>query len=159
MAKDILQEHVLEIEGEEVKPYIVGDSPYLLQTQNQTPFIAKRIGSQDQNAYDKCLCRGRVKIENIFGILKNRWIILKNLNVDVKHAGLVITTCCVLHNFCHMNHDIHRIGPIGMQDSHPNLNVNKGFPTTITFEQALSQKRQRIRNSLFKYWQENERNQ
>ena len=79
--------------------------------------------------------------------------------MDVKHAGLVITSCCVLHNFCGMNHDIRCIGPIGMQDPYPNLNVNIGFPTTITSEQALSRKKQRIRNSLFKYWQENERNQ
>ena len=99
-----------------------------------------------------------MKIENSFGILKNGWTILKNLNVDVKYAGLVITACCVLHNFCCMNH-IRCIGSIGMQDPHPNLNVNRGFPTTITSEWALSQKGQRIRNSLFKYWQENERNQ
>ena len=93
-----------------MKPYIVGDSVYTLQTQIQKP--AKGIGSHDQNAYDKCLHRGCVKIENSFGILKNRWTILKNLNVDVKHAGLVITACCVLHNFCHMNHDICCIGPM-----------------------------------------------
>ena len=79
--------------------------------------------------------------------------------MDVKHAGLVITACCVLHNFCRTNHEICRIGPIGMQDPHSNLNVNRGFPTTITSEQALSQKGQRIRNSFLKYWQENERKQ
>ena len=79
--------------------------------------------------------------------------------MDVKHAGLVVTACCVLHNFCRMNHDICRIGPIGMQDLHPNLNVNRGFPTIITSKRALSRKGQRIRNILFKYWQENERNQ
>ena len=122
VAKEILQEHVLEIEGEEVKPYIVGDLAYPLQTQIQKPFTTKGIGSHNQNAYDKCLRRGCVKIENSFGILKNRWTILKNLNMDVKHTGLVITACCILHNFCHMNHDICRIGPLGMQDPHPNLN-------------------------------------
>ena len=68
MAKEILQEHVLEIESEEVKPYIVGDSAYPLQTQIQKPFIARGIGSHDHNAYDKCLHRRRVKIENSFGI-------------------------------------------------------------------------------------------
>ena len=78
-----------------------------------------------------------MEIENSFGILKNKWTILKNLNVDVKHASLVITACCVLHNLCCMNHDISRIGPIGMQDPHPNLNANRGFPTTITFEQGI----------------------
>ena len=58
-----------------------------------------------------------------------------------------------------MNHDIHSIGPVGMQDPYPNLNVNRGFPTTITSKWALSREGQRIRNSLLKYWQENERNQ
>jgi hypothetical protein len=134
-----------------VKPYIVGDSAYPLHTQIQKPFIAKRTGSDDQNAYDKCLRGGRVKIENTFGILKNSWRILKNLNVDVKHAALVITACCVLHNFCRMNHDIRHSGVGGMQDPHPNLNVNRGVPTRITSERALSQKGQKIRNNLFKY--------
>ena len=46
-----------------------------------------------------------------------------------------------------------------MQDLHPNLIVNRGIFTRITFEWPLSQKGQRIRNSLFKYWQENEKNQ
>ena len=44
-----------------------------------------------------------VKIENTVRILKNRWRILKNLNVDVKYAATVITACCVLHNFCRYN--------------------------------------------------------
>ena len=78
--------------------------------------------------------------------------------MDVKHACLVIIACCVLCNFRCMNHDIRCIGPIGMQDPYPNLNVNRGFPTTITSKQALSQEGQRIRIILFKYWQENEKN-
>ena len=31
-----------------------------------------------------------MKIENNFGVIKNRWIILKNLNVDVKHVAFII---------------------------------------------------------------------
>jgi hypothetical protein len=50
-----------------------------------------------------------------------------------------------------MNHDICRSGVGGMQDPHPNLNVNRGVPTRITSERALSQKGQKIRNNLFKY--------
>ena len=57
---------------------------------------------------------------------------------DVKHGAFVIIACCILHNFWHINHDIHCIGVAGMQDFHPNLNVNRRIPTRITSEQALS---------------------
>jgi hypothetical protein len=39
------------------------------------------------------------------------------------------------------------------------INVSRGFSTRITSERALSQKGQKVRNGLFKYWQENEKNQ
>jgi hypothetical protein len=55
--KKILKKHILKIQGEEVKPYIVGNSAYLLHTQIPKPFIAKPTGSDDQNAYDKSLKR------------------------------------------------------------------------------------------------------
>ena len=73
-----------------------------------------------------------MKVENNFRIVKNRWIILKNLNMDVKYATLVITTCVVLHNFYHMNNDICYIGISRMQNLHPNLNVNREIPIKIT---------------------------
>jgi hypothetical protein len=49
-------------------------------------------------------------------------------------------------------------GIVGMQDFHPNLNVNRGVPIQITYDKALSQNRQEVKNGLFKYWQENENN-
>jgi hypothetical protein len=42
---------------------------------------------------------GRVKIENAFGILKNRFQILHNLNMSLEYAPTIITACCILHNF------------------------------------------------------------
>ena len=51
--------------------------------------------------------------------------------MDYKCAILVITLCCVLYNICHMNHDIGCIDVAGMQDPHPNVNVNKGILTSI----------------------------
>ena len=47
-----------------LKSYIVKDSTYPLDIQLQKPFIAKETCSDNQNAYDKCLCGGRVKIAN-----------------------------------------------------------------------------------------------
>ena len=40
-----------------------------------------------------------MKIENAFGILKNKFQILNNLNADLKYAPTIVTTCCILHNF------------------------------------------------------------
>ena len=87
MRRRILQEPSINIKGETIKPYIIGDSAYPLLQQIQKPFNAKLSGQEDQDAFDKCIRQGRVKIENTFGILKNRWGILKNLNVDVKYAA------------------------------------------------------------------------
>ena len=39
-----------------------------------------------------------MKIENAFGILKNKIQILNNSNVDLKYAPAILTTC-ILHNF------------------------------------------------------------
>ena len=40
-----------------------------------------------------------MKIENAFGILKNKFQILNNLNANLKYASTIVTTCCILHNF------------------------------------------------------------
>lgn len=55
---------------------------------------------------DSCIQRVRVKIENTFGILKNRRTILKTLNCDVKHTRTIIIAYYVLHNFCRWHIDI-----------------------------------------------------
>jgi hypothetical protein len=39
-------------------------------------------------------------IENAFGIFKNKWLILKILNCNLKYAPTLIIACCILHNFC-----------------------------------------------------------
>ena len=94
--------------------------------------LQKHILQMKGKEVDKCLHRRHVKIENNFGILKNRWTILKTLKVDVKHAALVIIACYVLYNFYYMNLDICHIGIVGMQDSHSNLKEHEGISTRIT---------------------------
>lgn len=63
MRKEILQDYILRIQREEVKPYIIRYSTYPLHIQIQKPFIAKQTGSDDQMAYDKSLRKGHVKIK------------------------------------------------------------------------------------------------
>jgi len=52
------------------------------------------------------LSRTRVKIENAFGLLKQRFRQLIQLDfVTVKRSANFIISCCVLHNICIMNND------------------------------------------------------
>ena len=70
MRRWIWQEPSCNIEDETIKPYIIGDSPYPVLQQIQKPFNVKLSGQEDQDAFDKFISQGRVKIENTFGILK-----------------------------------------------------------------------------------------
>ena len=55
---------------------------------------------QDKRRFDESLNYGSVVIEKAFGTLKNRWRILKNLNMGVDRAAIITLACCVLHNYC-----------------------------------------------------------
>jgi hypothetical protein len=115
---DILQEQVKVIQGQDIFPYLVGDSAYPLQAQLLKAFHNRATGSMDQNRFDKAIRRGRVKIENAFGMLKQRWRILRELNVGLSAAPDVIVACTVLHNICVLA----RVG-CGVEDPidpHPN---------------------------------------
>jgi hypothetical protein len=54
---------------------------------------SKATNTPQQNLFD------RKWRENAFGILKNQFQILRNLNMDFEYASTVITMCCILHNF------------------------------------------------------------
>ena len=70
-----------------------------------------------RDPYDKALRSGRVKIENIFALLENKWRMLKNLNFNVLYSWQVILACCVLHNFCTLHQgELTRYPPLPLKD-------------------------------------------
>ena len=100
--QEILPELVLKIGGLEIRPYLLGDAaypsrPYMLKSfepsVNDPKFQYKR-------KFDESLNSGKVVIEQAFGALKNRWRILKNLNMGVDRAATITPACCVVHNYC-----------------------------------------------------------
>lgn len=52
------------------------------------------------------MSKTRVKIENAFGLLKQRFRQLIQLDfITVKRSANFIISCCVLHNLCIINND------------------------------------------------------
>lgn len=92
----VLDRPLMFVSNVQIRPYLVGDSAY-----KPTSFLLKAFKSkvgQDlakKNAFDKQIAKGRIKVENAFGILKNRWRILRDLNVTLTFAPHVVY-CIIL---------------------------------------------------------------
>ena len=81
-----------------------------------TPYSAPQLAKKDKNVskheynkgklYNDVQASMRVYIEQAFGVLKNRWRILKCLPVTVERSVTIINACVVLHNFCILNDDV-----------------------------------------------------
>ena len=61
-----------------------------------TPYLNPQAGHQQR--YNTAHCRTRVKIEQMFGMLKNRFPCLKGLRVKPERAIPIIGACVTLHN-------------------------------------------------------------
>ena len=59
----------------------------------------------DKMRFDSAVNGGRVVIEQAFGSLKNRWRILKAFNMSVEKAVVLTLACCVLYNYCEIQHE------------------------------------------------------
>ncbi|MCO5551112.1 hypothetical protein L7F22_004609 [Adiantum nelumboides] len=57
-----------------------------------------QLSEIDGRGFNRHLSKGRVRNEHVFGLLKNRWRILKDINVDLQRVPKYIVACCVLHN-------------------------------------------------------------
>ncbi|EPS58675.1 hypothetical protein M569_16135, partial [Genlisea aurea] len=97
---DVVWENAISVQGQPVRPYIVGDCSFPLLSFLLTPFTYNRTGNAVQNAFDDALMRGRKAAEEAIGLLKGRWKMLRDMNVGLNHAPQTVVACCVLHNLC-----------------------------------------------------------
>lgn len=81
--------------------YVVGDNAYTQTRTVMTPYNKTELaGRKDRDKYNFFISQLRIRVEMAFGLLVNKWRILKSpLLVRLKMCYLVIVTCMKLHNF------------------------------------------------------------
>ncbi|MCO5601840.1 hypothetical protein L7F22_055965 [Adiantum nelumboides] len=100
---------------------------------------------QEKQEFDRKLSKDKIKVENAFRLLKNRWRILGDLNVDLVFVPTVVSACCLLHNFVQLRGEAE---PRDQADPHPNSQE------TLCNECGNQQQREmalRTRAALFRY--------
>lgn len=81
-------------------PYVViADDAFPLSVHLLKPFALKNI-TREEEIFNGCLSRARVRVECAFGILANRFrIFLNTINLEPNKVRLITLTACTLHNF------------------------------------------------------------
>lgn len=81
-------------------PFVfVGDEAFALRTDFMKPFGQKTL-NRSRRIFNYRLSRARRMIENVFGILANRFRIFHStINLSLENIDLVVLTCCILLNF------------------------------------------------------------
>ena len=80
---------------------LYGDNAYVNESYMCVPFPNTSSGPKD--AYNYYQSQLRINIECAFGILTNRWRILKsplNANIPINRVNALISCLCKIHNFC-----------------------------------------------------------
>ena len=95
--------------------------------------------------------KGQVQIEITFGKLKNRLFVLKNINVGVQYAPLIMIAYCVLHNFCRIKNDTRVVDGEELEDATLN-DINLNRPRQPISGQTTSRAGSRIRDNLFSFF-------
>lgn len=81
-------------------PFVfVGDEAFALRSDFMKPFSRAAL-TKERKIFNYRLSRARRIIENVFGIMSNRFRIFHTaINLRLDRIDLVVLTCCLLHNF------------------------------------------------------------
>ena len=123
--------------------YIIGDAAYPLKTWLVTGFKNDGKLTREQRQFNYVLSSTRIKIEHTFGLLKDRFRKLKvMMDIDkVEDIPLLVTSACVLHNFCLLNED--NVDMFLESDIEPEHEVNN-FENIFAEQDSAKRKRAEI---------------
>ncbi len=97
------QNSKLDIAAHNLPPgnFLIGDNAYVCDEHILTPFSGTQKDVQKNDAYNFYLSQLRIKIEQTFGFMTNKWRILKKpIQTMLSGTGLVLLTITRLHNYC-----------------------------------------------------------
>lgn len=81
--------------------YVIGDNAYVCSEHLLTPFAGLERADLKKDAYNFYISQLRIRVEMAFGMMSNRWLILKRpVSVSAKAYGKLILVIGVLHNYC-----------------------------------------------------------
>jgi hypothetical protein len=81
--------------------YLVGDSAYTLSSSLLIPYSGADKKRKDNDIFNFHLSQLRIKIEQAFGLLVNKWRVFKRpIEIKLKRVPSLIECCMRLHNWC-----------------------------------------------------------
>lgn len=123
---NIPEETALPERNKMVPHVIVADAAFPLLTNILKPYPFRNM-SNEQRIFNYRLSRARRVVENVFGILANRFrIFLTTISLNVDKVQDITLACCVLHNFLN-------------KECRTTYRSDDGFDTTNNFKNGLSQ--------------------
>ena len=101
-SRTVLCDHVVEVNGAEIRPLLLGHHAYPLLPWLITPFESDAaLTPTSQRRFNDKHALGSHVAKRAFAVLKGRWrILLKRLDSRFANAPEVILSCCILHNIC-----------------------------------------------------------
>ena len=80
--------------------YVAVDAAYMLTETCMFPFTGSQRKDKDKDAFNFYLSQLRIQIEMAFGLMTNKWLILRrNLTTSLAVSALLLTACARLHNY------------------------------------------------------------
>lgn len=86
--------------GQAFPHYFVGDEAFPLKRYMMRPF-PQRVLNNSRRIFNYRLSRGRKTVECAFGMMTQKFQILKTAILSTKHLNItnIVKCCCILHNF------------------------------------------------------------